>query len=71
MARPYTVTIRARPRAEKERFGRLRDALDAIERRGRELETLIREAVWRKELKHRVGEPGFRQPPRTMSAIGG
>jgi GTP 3',8-cyclase len=32
---------------------------------------IIREAVWRKELKHRVGEPGFRQPPRTMSAIGG
>ena len=31
----------------------------------------IRDAVWRKELKHRVGEPGFRQPPRTMSAIGG
>ena len=43
MARPYTVTIRARPRAEKERFGRLRDALDAIERRGRELETGARE----------------------------
>jgi cyclic pyranopterin phosphate synthase len=36
-----------------------------------ELESLIRDAVWRKELKHRVGEPGFRQPPRTMSAIGG
>ena len=36
-----------------------------------ELEQLIREAVWRKELKHHVGEPGFRQPPRTMSAIGG
>jgi GTP 3',8-cyclase len=36
-----------------------------------ELEELIRAAVWRKELKHRVGEPGFRQPPRTMSAIGG
>ena len=36
-----------------------------------ELERVIREAVWRKELKHRVGEPGFRQPPRTMSAIGG
>ena len=36
-----------------------------------ELEVLIREAVWRKELKHHVGEPGFRQPPRTMSAIGG
>jgi cyclic pyranopterin phosphate synthase len=36
-----------------------------------ELERIIRDAVWRKELKHRVGEPGFRQPPRTMSAIGG
>ncbi len=36
-----------------------------------ELETVIRDAVWRKELKHRVGEPGFQQPPRTMSAIGG
>jgi len=36
-----------------------------------DLERTIREAVWRKELKHRVGEPGFRQPPRTMSAIGG
>jgi GTP 3',8-cyclase len=36
-----------------------------------ELEGVIREAVWRKELKHRVGERGFRQPARTMSAIGG
>ena len=36
-----------------------------------QLEQVIRDAVWRKELKHRVGEPGFRQPPRTMSAIGG
>jgi cyclic pyranopterin phosphate synthase len=36
-----------------------------------ELEKIVRDAVWRKELKHRVGEPGFRQPPRTMSAIGG
>ncbi|HEX6601419.1 MAG TPA: GTP 3',8-cyclase MoaA [Solirubrobacterales bacterium] len=36
-----------------------------------ELETVIREAVWRKELKHHVGDPGFRQPARTMSAIGG
>ena len=36
-----------------------------------ELEASIRDAVWRKELKHRVGEPGFRPPPRTMSAIGG
>jgi GTP 3',8-cyclase len=36
-----------------------------------DLERVIRDAVWRKELKHHVGEPGFRQPPRTMSAIGG
>ena len=36
-----------------------------------ELETILRDAVWRKELKHHVGEAGFRQPPRTMSAIGG
>jgi cyclic pyranopterin phosphate synthase len=36
-----------------------------------ELEQLIRDAVWRKELKHRVSEPGFSQPPRTMSQIGG
>jgi cyclic pyranopterin phosphate synthase len=36
-----------------------------------ELASIIRDAVWRKELKHRVNEPGFRQPPRTMSAIGG
>jgi GTP 3',8-cyclase len=36
-----------------------------------ELEELVRDAVWRKELKHRVNEPGFRPPARTMSAIGG
>ena len=36
-----------------------------------EIERTIRDAVWRKELKHRVGEPGFRPPPRSMSAIGG
>jgi GTP 3',8-cyclase len=36
-----------------------------------ELAEIIREAVWRKELKHRVNEPGFRPPARTMSAIGG
>jgi GTP 3',8-cyclase len=41
------------------------DASDA------ELEQIVRAAVWRKELKHHVGERGFRQPPRTMSAIGG
>ncbi len=36
-----------------------------------ELERVIRDAVWRKELKHHVGEPGFIQPARSMSAIGG
>jgi cyclic pyranopterin phosphate synthase len=36
-----------------------------------ELERVIRDAVWRKELKHRVNEPGFVAPARTMSAIGG
>ena len=36
-----------------------------------EIEGLIRDSVWRKELKHHVGEKGFRQPARSMSAIGG
>jgi cyclic pyranopterin phosphate synthase len=36
-----------------------------------DLEQIIRAAVWRKELKHRVNEPGFIQPDRPMSAIGG
>lgn len=36
-----------------------------------ELEQIIRDAVWRKELKHHVNEPGFIQPTRSMSAIGG
>jgi GTP 3',8-cyclase len=36
-----------------------------------ELEQVVRDAVWRKELKHRVNEPGFVQPARTMSQIGG
>ncbi len=44
----------------------LRDGAD-----DEELEQLIRDAVWRKELKHHIGEPGFIQPDRTMSAIGG
>jgi GTP 3',8-cyclase len=44
----------------------LRDGADDSE-----LERIVREAVWRKELKHHVGEPGFRQPARTMSSIGG
>ena len=46
--------------------GPLRDGADDDE-----LERIIRDAVWRKELKHHVSEPGFRQPPRTMSRIGG
>ncbi len=36
-----------------------------------DLEQIVRDAVWRKELKHRVGEAGFIQPTRSMSAIGG
>ncbi len=36
-----------------------------------DLEEIVRAAVWRKELKHHVNEPGFIQPARTMSAIGG
>ena len=46
--------------------GPLRDGAD-----DRQLEVVIRDAVWRKELKHHIGEPGFIQPARTMSAIGG
>ncbi|MEA2226591.1 MAG: 3,8-cyclase [Solirubrobacteraceae bacterium] len=34
-------------------------------------ETIIRDAVWRKELKHHVNDAGFVQPTRSMSAIGG
>jgi cyclic pyranopterin phosphate synthase len=36
-----------------------------------ELEQLIRDAVWRKELKHHIGDEGFIQPERSMSRIGG
>ena len=36
-----------------------------------ELTAILRDAAWRKELKHHVNEPGFVPPPRTMSAIGG
>jgi len=36
-----------------------------------EVEQVVRDAVWRKELKHHVGEPGFVQPARSMSRIGG
>jgi len=37
----------------------------------RELEGIIRGAVWHKELKHRVNDPGFVPPARSMSQIGG
>jgi len=36
-----------------------------------ELGRIVREAVWRKELKHGVNDPGFVQPRRSMSQIGG
>jgi cyclic pyranopterin phosphate synthase len=36
-----------------------------------DLERIVRDAVWKKELKHRVNDPGFVQPVRSMSAIGG
>jgi cyclic pyranopterin phosphate synthase len=36
-----------------------------------ELAAVIRAAVWRKELKHHINDPGFVQPARTMSRIGG
>ena len=36
-----------------------------------ELEQIVRDAVWRKELKHHVNDEGFVQPERTMSRIGG
>jgi cyclic pyranopterin phosphate synthase len=36
-----------------------------------ELEAIVRDAVWRKELKHHVNDEGFVQPARTMSQIGG
>ena len=36
-----------------------------------DLEAIIRDAVWRKELKHHVNDEGFVQPERTMSRIGG
>jgi cyclic pyranopterin phosphate synthase len=46
--------------------GPLRDGADDSE-----LERIVRDAVWRKELKHHINEPGFVQPARSMSQIGG
>ncbi len=48
----------------------LRDPMRAGASDG-ELTTMIRDAVWRKELKHRIGDVGFTQPQRPMSRIGG
>jgi cyclic pyranopterin phosphate synthase len=36
-----------------------------------EIEAIVRDAVWRKELKHHIGDEGFVQPARSMSRIGG
>jgi cyclic pyranopterin phosphate synthase len=36
-----------------------------------ELDTLIRETVWRKWSGHRINHPDFVQPDRSMSMIGG
>ena len=36
-----------------------------------QLQQIIRDAVWAKELKHHVNDPGYTQPHRTMSQIGG
>jgi cyclic pyranopterin phosphate synthase len=36
-----------------------------------ELERVIREAVWRKELKHHINDAGFQRASRTMSRVGG
>ena len=44
MARAYTVTVRAQPRTQKQRFANLDDALSAIESRGREFEVRARDA---------------------------
>jgi cyclic pyranopterin phosphate synthase len=36
-----------------------------------ELEQVIRDAVWHKEPGHRINEPDFVRPARSMSQIGG
>ena len=36
-----------------------------------EVERALRDAVARKELKHQIGDPGFRPASRSMSQIGG
>jgi cyclic pyranopterin phosphate synthase len=36
-----------------------------------EVETIIREAAWRKELKHHINDTGFQRASRSMSQVGG
>ncbi len=36
-----------------------------------EIKQLIRSAVWRKEMKHHINDPGFQPASRSMSQIGG
>jgi cyclic pyranopterin phosphate synthase len=36
-----------------------------------EIRDILLQAVWNKEPGHRIGQPDFVKPPRTMSAIGG
>ncbi|HKS38848.1 MAG TPA: GTP 3',8-cyclase MoaA [Verrucomicrobiae bacterium] len=36
-----------------------------------EIERELQDIVWQKEERHHIGEPGFVQPARTMSCIGG
>ena len=36
-----------------------------------ELERIIRDAVWHKEPGHRINQPDFVRPARSMSQIGG
>ena len=50
--------------AQRDRPARRRCALARPTTTSRQI---VRDAVWRKELKHRVNEPGFVQPARTMS----
>ena len=55
-------------------FSRRETDLRAVLRGGAtddEIERALRDAVARKELKHRIGDPGFRPASRSMSQIGG
>jgi cyclic pyranopterin phosphate synthase len=55
-------------------FSAVEHDLGALLRNGASDEGLrgfFRSAVWQKEARHHIGEPGFVQPARTMSRIGG